>query len=78
MNIITAHQYSSLHRNTILRSKQCGCFYCLKIFFSKEIVEWCDNEQTALCPYCGVDSLIGDVDINFDKDFLKQMHKLWF
>lgn len=83
MDIITAHKFSLNHRKSILKSKNCGCFYCLQIFPSSEIKDWCDEDkneikQTAICPKCGVDSLIGDLDLNFDKQFLENMQKHWF
>ncbi|MBT9138944.1 MAG: hypothetical protein DDT31_01524 [Syntrophomonadaceae bacterium] len=83
MDIITAHKFSSKHRGSILKSKNCGCFYCLQIFSPGEITDWCDEDenmvgQTAICPKCGIDSLIGDFDLNFDKQFLTEMNKHWF
>lgn len=78
-----AHQHSSLHRKSILKSKECGCFYCLKTYPPSEIVDWCDEDktdlgQTAICPNCGIDSVIGDFDIKFDSDLLKEMYTEWF
>ena len=79
-----AHQYSSNHREQVLESKQCGCFYCLEIFPPSKIDEWVDeneNEigQTALCPFCGVDSVIGsDSGVSITEEFLKAMHQVWF
>jgi hypothetical protein len=83
MDIISAHKFSSRHRETILQSKQCGCFYCLKTFSPKEIDEWCDYNdaeigQTAICPRCGIDSVIGDKDLKFDKEFFSKMKEYWF
>lgn len=47
-----------------------------------EITDWCDEGndvgQTAICPMCGIDSVIGDADISFDKQFLEKMYKKWF
>ncbi|WP_245197274.1 hypothetical protein [Labrys sp. LIt4] len=46
-----------------------------------KIEEWIDDSAgTALCPECGIDSVIGSasgypVD---DRDFLEAMHELWF
>ncbi|NMB48039.1 hypothetical protein GYA13_01160 [Candidatus Kuenenbacteria bacterium] len=83
MNFITAHEFSSYHRKSVLKSKNCGCFYCSAIFSPSEIIDWCDEDkdgvgQTAICPKCGIDSIICDVDLNFDKQFLEGMHKEWF
>ncbi len=83
MDIITAHKFSSKHKESILKSKNCGCFSCLQIFSLDEINDWCDEDenkvgQTAICPRCGIDSIIGDFDLNFDKQFLAEMNKQWF
>lgn len=78
-----AHRHSSHHRSEILASKQCGCFYCGQIFPPSEIKEWTDEVndegQTALCPRCGVDAVIGSKsDYPVSRDYLKQMKKRWF
>lgn len=54
-NYINAHACSSANRAYLEKSNKCGCFYCLKIFNSKEIKEGCDNGKTAICPYCDID-----------------------
>ena len=35
-------------------------FYCNRIFDAEKIHEWIDDEngQTAVCPFCGIDSVI--------------------
>jgi len=79
MNTQEAHVHSSKHREEILKSNQCGCFYCLKTFKPEEIKDWIDEEQTALCPFCNIDSVIGDNSgVVIDETFLKGMHKDWF
>jgi hypothetical protein len=74
-----AHGFSSYHRNELLKDEKCGCFYCLKIFHPSEITDWCDNENTAICPYCGIDSILGSSSgFPMTESFLKGMHKAWF
>lgn len=77
--VIAAHKRSSNHRDELLKSKICGCFYCLEIFPPQEIEDWIDNDQCALCPKCAVDSIIGSAS-NFPitKEFLIKMHGYWF
>lgn len=78
------HQYCSCHRDQILQSSICGCFYCLEIFAATEINEWIDEGKTALCPRCEIDSVLGNAPIFGrilpveDKEFLSAMHKQWF
>jgi hypothetical protein len=76
---LEAHRFSSRLRKELETDQICGCFHCLKIFSPAEITEWIDDDDTALCPYCGIDSVLG-VSSGFpitDK-FLKEMHKGWF
>jgi hypothetical protein len=40
-------------------SDYCGCYHCTKIFTPELITDYVDNGQTALCPFCQIDSVIG-------------------
>ena len=76
---IDAHLFSSRHRKELEKDTVCGCFFCLNIFSPSEIIEWCDHEDTALCPHCGIDSVIGQSSgFPITEMFLKGMNKLWF
>jgi len=83
-NLITAaHKHSSNHRDEITSSEQCGCFYCLSIFRPDEITDWVDEVDgigtTAMCPYCGIDSVIGTrAGFPITKEFLGAMKVRWF
>ena len=38
-----------------------------------------DSDDTALCPYCGIDSVLADAPgCQVTEDFLKKMKKYWF
>jgi hypothetical protein len=51
----------------------------MAIFLPTEIQEWIDQEQTALCPKCEIDSVIGSAsEFPITKDFLERMHAHWF
>jgi len=80
IDYINAHQFSSNHKENILNDKICGCFYCLKIFKPSEIIEWIDsNSDTAICPYCSVDAVIGESSgYPITERFLSEMHRYWF
>ena len=79
-----AHKKSIYHRAEIERSQRCGCFHCSKIFSPDEIVCWTDtskphSQQSALCPSCGIDSVIGDASgFPIAEDFLEEMRRAWF
>ncbi|MDO5417917.1 MAG: cytoplasmic protein [Lachnospiraceae bacterium] len=77
---IAAHRYSANHKEQLKKDKKCGCFYCLAIFSPKEIVEWVEDiSGTAMCPYCGIDSVIGESSgFPITKEFLTQMNQYWF
>ncbi len=78
-NIREAHGDSSKHRQEVVASELCGCFYCLNAFEPKDIAEWVDDGKTALCPRCGIDSVIGSASgFVLTKEFLKEMNDYWF
>ena len=74
------HNESNYNKEKLADVQLCGCFYCLEIYSQKEISEWIDNnEQTALCAKCGIDSVIpSNVDKNFGVELLKELHEYWF
>ncbi len=79
-----AHKHSICNRTEIVQSKRCGCFYCFQMFHPNEVVEWTDEDDpggmTALCPHCGMDSVLGD-SLGFpadNADFLKAMYQKYF
>lgn len=74
-----AHKLSSHNRQEIAKSEACGCFYCLAVFGPSEIEEWVDNDDTALCPRCGIDSVLGSASgFPIEKEFLRRMKVRWF
>ena len=77
---ISAHKHSSNHREVLMKDQKCGCFYCLQVFSPKEINEWIeDSLGTAICPFCLIDSVIGESSgYPITKAFLTQMKKYWF
>ena len=77
----SAHQYCTDNRIQLQTKQRCGCFYCGKIFSSSEIKDWINEGKsgTALCPYCGTDSVIGaSSGYDITDDFLRKMHLYWF
>ena len=75
-----AHQYCTNNKEQLIESNICGCFYCCKIYSTKEIKEYLnEGDGTALCPYCGIDSVIAEKSgFKITKEFLKKMHDYWF
>ena len=71
------------NRQDIEKSKQCGCYYCLKQFSLSEINQWWDEDengigQTVVCPFCWIDSVVGDSMVLITEEFLEGMQEYWF
>lgn len=76
---VLAHRRCVMHRIELEKSDLCGCFYCMANFSPSTIDKWIDQEQTALCPKCGIDSVIGSASgFPITKEFLEQMYAHWF
>lgn len=77
----TAHIKSSSHKDEILSGSLCGCFYCQQTYMPYKIVEWIvepDGGETAICPKCGIDSVLSSELPISDKAFLDDMNSYWF
>ena len=85
-----AHRLAATNRKLILASKECGCFHCEAVFAPSSIEEWIEETQgnyskapdpfTAVCPECGIDSVLGDAceySVT-DPAFLRAMRIHWF
>jgi hypothetical protein len=78
--LIAAHRHCMNNRGQLEVSSSCGCFFCKAVFPPNEVTEWCDDDQTALCPRCGIDSVLAS-ESGFpvgDSAFLDAMHRRWF
>lgn len=42
---------------------ECGCFHCLTVFPAAEVIDWADDGNTPLCPYCGSDAVVEVTDL---------------
>jgi NAD-dependent SIR2 family protein deacetylase len=40
---------------------RCGCFCCLQAFEPAEVIDWIDDGETPVCPYCGVAAVLPGV-----------------
>ena len=78
---IAAHDYCKSNRENLSKSEVCGCFHCLDVYDPSEIFEWIHdkNGDTAFCPKCGIDSVIGSASgYPIEMEFLSRMKKYWF
>ncbi|CAD5375252.1 conserved hypothetical protein [Rubrivivax sp. A210] len=91
VDLLAAYRHVSNNWQEIQSSKTCGCCACMQIFPPDEIVAWAglemDNfddpaaiaKQTALCPRCGSESVIGDKSgFHPSMQFLGAMNEAWF
>ena len=77
--VVLAHKQSSFHRKSLKQEQVCGCFHCGKLFSSKKIEDWYDKGQTACCPYCMIDSVVGEsCGFEITEEFVLAMEDHWF
>ena len=78
-DFVVAHKNATRNRKEIENSDLCGCFYCIHIFRPSKIVEWIDDDSTAMCPDCGIDSVIGSKSgYSITIELLEKMRNHWF
>ena len=79
-----AHKSSFGNKADVMASEFCGCFYCKETYSATEVDEWNEEnppaDETAFCPRCGMDSVIGSNSRYpvTEIDFLKAMNKFFF
>ena len=74
-----ALKHATNHRAELDDSAHCGCFFCFRTFSSVEIQIWIDKDQTALCPRCGIDSVIGAASgFEINDRFLRKLNTYRF
>lgn len=72
------HAESKNHRKAVMSASRVACFCCLRRFEPTAIREWCDDDQTAVCPCCYVDAVIPRGPIDLDQETLEHMERYWF
>lgn len=58
--ISKAFSHTSHNREEIERSTFCMCVCCQDFFPVSEVEMYIDDDETAMCPHCGVAYVIGD------------------
>lgn len=74
---IAAREHASRHRIELEAGDLCGCFFCFRTFPPAAIKAWIDANRTALCPFCGIDAVLGNAQ-RIDNGFLRKMHQHHF
>ena len=68
-----------MHRTELEAAEGCACYFCFKKFATAQIKTWVDGNQTALCPHCGLDAVLGSGEgFRIDDRFLRRMHQHYF
>ncbi len=78
--LIRALDYSRRNRDHLMRSVSCGCYSCETIMLANDIRDWKledDGGMTAICPFCGKETIIGDGGVPMKKIFLQELKKFW-
>lgn len=83
--------YATHNYKQIKASTECGCVYCMERFDPSLVIEWIDRVipttkkeetnvfmYTAICPLCGIDTVIPNGSIKYTDDDLKRWHKEGF
>lgn len=80
--LIEAKRHSVRNWADLRRSTICGCYSCGTIFLSNEIYDWIGldgknpDNATAICPFCGINSVIAESSsYPLKKEFLDYMKK---
>lgn len=78
-NLRQIYRHTANHREEVLQSSRCCCVYCGRDFNSADIDEWVDDGQTAVCPHCGIDAVLGDSSgYDLTPKLLKALHLAYF
>src|SRR5262245_8022018 len=78
-DVLQAHTHCRRNRAELARSELAGCCYCCRVFPPAGIHEWIDQDRTAMCPYCGIDSVVPSTSgFPITPAFMTQMAMHWF
>jgi hypothetical protein len=76
------HKHCFKNKEELTKSEKCVCFHCFKVFTPTEIETYLvekDEKETALCPCCWVDSILGDASgIDLCDELIDAMADYWF
>jgi hypothetical protein len=77
-----AHKASFRNEAALRASEQAGCFHCCEVFHPEQIKQWVREHQggrTAVCPRCGIDSVLpASAGYPLTDEFLHAMEAHWF
>jgi hypothetical protein len=63
------------NRSALARARIAGCYACLATFTAEQVVGWTHDDTTAVCPRCGIDAVLPNVD---DPLTLRAAQERWY
>jgi hypothetical protein len=72
------YEHSRLNRQFMTPGAACRCFYCQSAFPAEQIGQWIDEGKTALCPHCGIDSVLSSSADALSDSLIGQLHAAYF
>ena len=74
-----AHRHTIHNRQEVEVSQFCYCISCRTFFKPSEIECYADGDDTAICPYCDCDAVIGNAcGIRLTDELLERLHDKYF
>lgn len=77
------HSFASCNRDlvdaSVSNGEMCGCFYCVNTFRASKVKKYVGkNADRALCPMCGIDSVLPGCVISLSPYLLHVMRHAYF
>ena len=74
-----ALHFATSNEKALKNAPKAGCYYCMSIFDASEVTEFLQQERTALCPKCGIDSVLpSTAPYELTQECLKELNAFWF
>jgi hypothetical protein len=75
-----AARASENNKVAIAYSSMCGCYYCNRTFKASDVKDYVGRRDRALCPLCGIDSVVPDETMPeaTDVEWLAKQYEYWF
>jgi NAD-dependent SIR2 family protein deacetylase len=72
------YQHSRLNQQFMVPGAACRCFHCLQEFPTEEVSRWTDGGKTALCPRCGIDSVLSNNADELTDALIRRLQAIYF
>lgn len=79
LQVLAAPDMAKNNRTSLAKAGKAACYGCCETFPAHKVTEWTDGQQTAVCPLCGVDSVIPVTpELALTPEVLQEMNQFWF